>query len=232
MLPTSHLYPKPIANFSSLGLIDSQLLGLLIDNSDRREAVKHQTVVRDNDPAIGLIAVLSGAVMLWKTRGDHRQQVVQFLFPGDLAGALEQDQYIGNARALTDCTFFTLQREKIGTFCDHLPAFQHALFKNVVNDLLAEQKQLVILGSLNAQERLAAGLLQIHQQQLAHIHGPADRVWLPMRRTDLASYLGLELATLSRAFSKLCRSGVIASLSMTEVVIQDYRRLQSMAGVT
>lgn len=222
------------SNFRSISpfkeLNDGCILDALFKHTVQWDAGKHQTLVRENTPVVGVSAVLAGAVMLWKTRSDGQNQVVGFLFPGDVIGAAAQNQHITSARALTNCEMMTIDRTVFGTLCRDYPALQHAIYGRILNDLTAVQEQLVILGLLNARERLAAGLLQLQKRQVAQRCTTDARVWLPMRRTDLACYLGLQLPTLSRAFATLRSSGAIASHSMTEVEIRDRQALQALAG--
>ena len=65
------------------------------------------------------------------------------------------------------------------------------------------------------------------QRMIAHFgHGRID---LPMTRVDIGDYLGLTIETVSRTFSKLKRSGVIALPRTTTVMIRDAEALEDLA---
>jgi CRP/FNR family transcriptional regulator len=51
---------------------------------------------------------------------------------------------------------------------------------------------------------------------------------LPMKRSDIADYLGLRLETVSRAFSKLKKREIIA-VNDDDVVILDQSRLHALS---
>jgi CRP-like cAMP-binding protein len=159
--------------------------------------------------------------MVWKRRGPDDTQVTGFLFPGDLLGTLIGERYLYSARAVIDGTLATIGSGALAALAERYPDLRHALYRHVTNDFALAQDQLLVLGTMSAVERVATALLQFERRQQARGVSPGVPVWLPMRRTDLASYLGLELPTLSRAFSRLRQDGVITSPSTTRVAIRD-----------
>ena len=53
---------------------------------------------------------------------------------------------------------------------------------------------------------------------------------LPMARADIADYLGLEVETVSRVFSRLRADAVLSLASPKRVVPRDWRVLADLAG--
>ncbi|HEY0887473.1 MAG TPA: helix-turn-helix domain-containing protein, partial [Ramlibacter sp.] len=67
---------------------------------------------------------------------------------------------------------------------------------------------MMLLGSMNAEERLAAFLLNLSQRYAAR--GYSDREFhLRMSRAEIGSYLGMKLETVSRAFSAFQQQGLL-----------------------
>ncbi|MBK1668521.1 hypothetical protein CKO28_10805 [Rhodovibrio sodomensis] len=182
---------------------------------------KHEQIIQEGAPARTVTIVVDGVVMVWKRRSAADTQITGFLFPGDLLGTLVGDRYLYSARAVIDGRLAQVTRAHLAELAERHPDLRHALYRNVASDFALVQDQLLILGAMSAVERVATALLQFERRQQARGMGQGVPVWLPMRRTDLASYLGLELPTLSRAFSRLRREGVIASPSTTDVTIRD-----------
>jgi CRP-like cAMP-binding protein len=61
--------------------------------------------------------------------------------------------------------------------------------------------------------------------------GDGERhVWLPMRRSDIANYLGLTLETLSRLFADFMARDLISRQSVRHIAIRDRAALARMAG--
>ena len=182
---------------------------------------KHEPIISESAEARALFVVLDGAVMVWKRRGPDDTQVTGFLFPGDLLGTLIGERYLYSARAVIDGKLATIGSGELAALAERYPDLRHALYRHVTNDFALAQDQLLVLGAMSAVERVATALLQFERRQQARGVSHGVPVWLPMRRTDLASYLGLELPTLSRAFSRLRQDGVITSPSTTSVAIRD-----------
>jgi CRP/FNR family transcriptional regulator len=67
----------------------------------------------------------------------------------------------------------------------------------------------MLLGRATPDERLLAFLLMWRERQACGSRQPAEIV-LPMKRCDIADYLGVNFETVSRSLSKLQRERVIA----------------------
>ncbi|HEX9111432.1 MAG TPA: helix-turn-helix domain-containing protein, partial [Terriglobales bacterium] len=80
-----------------------------------------------------------------------------------------------------------------------------------------------LLGSMNADERLAMFLLNLSQRFAAQGFSPSE-FNLRTTREEIGSYLGLKLETVSRTFSKFQEQGLI-------VVQQKLIRILDSAGL-
>ena len=67
---------------------------------------------------------------------------------------------------------------------------------------------MMLLGSMRAEERLAAFLLNLSQRMQLRGYS-ASEFNLRMTREEIGSYLGLKLETVSRAFSKFQDEGLL-----------------------
>lgn len=193
-------------------------------------AQKHEQIIHEGRSADSVYLIVDGAVMAWKHRSHADTQVTGFLFRGDLLGTLIGERYLFSARAVVACRLARVARAQLVELADRYPDLRHALYGQVTSDFALAQDQLLILGALSADERVATVLLQFERRQRARGVAEGVPVWLPMRRTDLASYLGLELPTLSRAFGRLRRAGVIATPSTTDIKICDRDALIRLSG--
>jgi CRP/FNR family transcriptional regulator len=82
---------------------------------------------------------------------------------------------------------------------------------------------MMLLGTMRAEERLAAFLLNLSQRFTARGYSHAD-FFLRMTREEIGSYLGLKLETVSRSFSRFQEEGHIA-------VQQKHIRILNVAGL-
>jgi CRP/FNR family transcriptional regulator len=90
-------------------------------------------------------------------------------------------------------------------------------------EIVRDHGVMMLLGTMRAEERLAAFLLNLSQRFTARGFSPAD-FHLRMTREEIGSYLGLKLETVSRAFSRFQESGYIA-------VQQKHIRILDVAGL-
>ena len=67
-------------------------------------------------------------------------------------------------------------------------------------EIVREHSLMMLLGSMNAEERLAAFLLNMSQRLKARGYSPTE-FRLRMSRAEIGSYLGMKLETVSRTFS-------------------------------
>ena len=75
-------------------------------------------------------------------------------------------------------------------------------------ELTQDQRHLLSLGTMRAEERLAAFLLNLVQRLHARGFSQSELV-LRMTREEIGSYLGLKLETVSRTFSKFVEDGIV-----------------------
>ena len=87
---------------------------------------------------------------------------------------------------------------------------------------------MLLLGSMRAEERLAAFLLNLSQRFAARGYSSKSFL-LRMTRNEIGSYLGLKLETISRALSHFQTEGII-SVQNKSVEIKDPDRLRAMVS--
>ena len=75
-------------------------------------------------------------------------------------------------------------------------------------EIVREHTLMLLLGSMNADERLAAFLLNF-SQRLKALGYSASEFHLRMSRAEIGSYLGMKLETVSRTFSAFQKRGLL-----------------------
>jgi CRP/FNR family transcriptional regulator, anaerobic regulatory protein len=87
-------------------------------------------------------------------------------------------------------------------------ALQHHVHRIMSREIVREHGVMLLLGSMRAEERLAAFLLNLVQRLHARGFSRSELV-LRMTREEIGSYLGLKLETVSRTFSKFSDDGIV-----------------------
>ena len=116
--------------------------------------------------------------------------------------------------------------ERIEELSGQVQALQRQVHRIMSREIVRENGVMLLLGSMRAQERLAAFLLNLVQRLQARGFSPSELV-LRMTREEIGSYLGLKLETVSRTFSRFALQGVI-EVRQRNIRILDHAALQRM----
>ena len=102
-------------------------------------------------------------------------------------------------------------REKLKRLILSSPNLQRLLIEFATREMHTAQNQLSLLGNGSAEEKVAIFLVN-WRNRLTRSRTNSQPVPLPMRRQDIADFLGLKLETVSRTLAKLEEKDVIRLL--------------------
>jgi len=157
-----------------------------------------------------LYAVRSGFFKTSVTTADGRDQVTGFQMAGEIIGmdGIVQDKHTCSAIALEDAEVCVLPFDKLEQLSREFSALQHHVHKIMSREIVRDHGVMLLLGSMRAEERLAAFLLNLVQRLHARGFSQSELI-LRMTREEIGSYLGMKLETVSRTFSKFMDDGII-----------------------
>ena len=161
-----------------------------------------------------------------------RCQIVGFQMSGDWLGldGIETDRHGCDAVALEDSLVSEMVYPEFTQLLHDSPGLQREFHRTLSREIVRSQTMMLVLGNLGAEERLATFLLDLTQR--LHDRGfAADALVLRMSREEIGSYLGLQIETVSRAFTRLQGDGVL-KVSQRNVQILDTRALQRITEGT
>jgi len=199
--------------------IDDTDLSRLDDLAEHLSLGAGDALTRADDPAQHVFNITSGSVRVYRLLSDGRRQITGFLFAGDFLGLATGDTYVFSAEAIEPVTACRFRKSDYRRLIQETPALEATLLDRATHELVAAQNQMLLLGRKTALERVATFLLEMPAHDPAR-RGPEGRIHLPMTRSEIADYLGLTIATVSRVFTRLKTSGVIRLLSLTAVQIE------------
>jgi CRP/FNR family transcriptional regulator len=138
------------------------------------------------------------------------------------------DQHTCDAVALEDAEVCVMPFAQLEELSREFTSLQHHVHKIMSREIVRDQGVMLLLGSMRAEERVAAFLLNLVQR--LHARGfSASELVLRMTREEIGSYLGLKLETVSRTFSKFVEDGVV-EVKQRHVKILDPEALQRMVN--
>ena len=102
------------------------------------------------------------------------------------------------------------------------------LLNRTMHELAAAENQMLLLGRKTAIERMASFLLFLPGHDPARPTAPGH-VRLPMKRSEIADYLGLTIETVSRVLTRLKTQGVISLPSQNDLLVERPELLRAHA---
>jgi CRP/FNR family transcriptional regulator len=194
----------------------------------RRKVASGQALFRAGDRFESVYAVRSGFFKTQMQTRAGREQVTGFRMSGDLVGldGIGRGRHHVDAIALEDSQVCVIGYETLQTLAREVPALLAGFHRLMSRELVEDQGALVQMGAMCAAQRLASFLLDLGDRMHERGYSPSSLV-LRMRRKEMGSYLGLELETVSRTFSKLQAAGLMR-VAQREVRITDRDRLKQV----
>lgn len=157
-----------------------------------------------------LYIVRSGSAKSLVTATDGAEQIIGFHLPGDLLGldALEHRCHTSSAIALNTTSVCALNYERFDQLCTSIPHLHVEVMMEAAKSLTDDHELLLVMGKKKAEERVAIFLLDVSARMKAHgFSGTEFNLCMP--RSDLANYLGVAPATLSRIFTGFEHEGML-----------------------
>ncbi len=224
---TVHMHPNPLplrlepfkvacssCNLRELclpvGIAEDQMERLDSIVSTRRSLARGDALFRTGDSFTSLYAVRTGFFKTCLASEDGRDQVTGFQMAGELLGldGIGTEHHTCDAVALEDSQVCVIPYGQLEELSREISDLQRHFHKIMSREIVREHGVMLLLGSMRAEERLAAFLLNLTQR--LHARGfSSNSMVLRMTREEIGSYLGLKLETVSRAFSKFQEEGVL-----------------------
>jgi CRP/FNR family transcriptional regulator len=176
----------------------------------RKSVPRGQALFRSGDSFQSLFAVRTGFFKTMVSAEDGRDQVTGFQMAGELIGldGISHDRHACDAIALEDSQVCVIPYAELENLSREFTELQHQFHKIMSREIVRDHGVMLLLGSMRAEERLAAFLLNLTQRLKARGFSATSLV-LRMTREEIGSYLGLKLETVSRAFSKFQDDGLL-----------------------
>lgn len=196
--------PPAIRRIASLApLSDAEISMLARASAEWTHLTARREFVIEGDPVTQMQILLSGWVASVRQLADGRRQILGFLLPGDIIGLCPQPEplALSTLTSLTDVSVCPAPRAAPHGSLARAYAMAKAL------DEAHHLAHICRVGRLNAQERLADLLLELHDRlELAGLTDGGS-FELPLTQEILADALGLTQVHVNRTLQLMRRSG-------------------------
>ncbi|MGP8431839.1 helix-turn-helix domain-containing protein [Paraburkholderia fungorum] len=138
------------------------------------------------------------------------QQITGFPLAGDVLGfdGISTGHHGQDAVALEDSSVCVIPFHLLESVGREYKGIQQYLHRLMGSEIVRESGQMLVLGTLSAEQRMAAFLLDLSARLRARGYC-ATQFNLRMTREEIGGYFGMQLDTVSRMLSKLGRDGII-----------------------
>jgi CRP/FNR family transcriptional regulator len=213
-----------------VGLTEDEMNKLDELVANRRKIKRGTPLFSNGDRFNALYAIRTGFFKTSVATEDGRDQVTGFQMAGEIVGldGIVGDRHTCDAIALEDAEVCVMPYDRIEDLSRDVSALQTHVHKILSREIVREHGVLLLLGSMRAEERLAAFLLNLVQRLHARGFSKSELV-LRMTREEIGSYLGLKLETVSRTFSKFDDEGIV-EVRQRHVRILDTQALRSIVN--
>jgi CRP/FNR family transcriptional regulator len=187
-----------------LEAIDGRMVG------SRQKLPRGERLFQVGDRFESVYAIWTGFFKTCVSSTDGREQVTGFQMAGELIGldGIGTRRHEVDAVALDDSQVCVIPYADLAALAAEVGSLQQQLHRVMSREIVRNHGVMLLLGSMNAEERLAAFLLNLTQRQ--HVRGfSGSAIVLRMSREEIGSYLGLKIETVSRTFSKFQAGGLL-----------------------
>lgn len=184
--------------------------GIAVNDARQLEAFKFgqrkvktgQTLYHEGDYFQFLYAVRSGTFKSRLLLADGREQVNGFCMAGEVLGldGVAYGTHASSAIALEDADVCVISYSHLTELAASHAGLLQVIARMMSREILREHRLITLLGSMNAEERLAAFLLNLSHRLKVRGYSAVE-FHLRMSRAEIGSYLGMTLETVSRTFS-------------------------------
>lgn len=171
----------------------------------------------EGDTVDRLYQVVSGVLRMTRLLEDGRRQVIAFGYPGDIIGFPRNGCHQTDCEALVDARLRPYRRSVLECG-DSDPELHRELLQAALREISAMQDHFMMLGCKSALEKVASFLCVLFER-VGEALGQFKQIVLPMSRSDIADFLGLTTETVSRSFTQLRKSNVIAIQNVHTVIL-------------
>ncbi len=174
---------------------------------------KGQALYKQEDHFRAVFIIQSGSVKVEKTLEDGTHHVNGFYFRGDLLGldSIGNKLYNYDAIALETTKICKIPYGQLEILSSSIPRLQQKIISLLSSKMHQANNLLIDSRYLSADKRLLLFLKSLCERNLLQTRGGKSKIYLPMPKSDIASYLGIRAESLSRILANLQKQGVISN---------------------
>lgn len=210
------------------GALSSEQLVRLSKHTTKRLHRVDEEIGFDGQQVRQYSNILKGVVKLTKLMSDGRQQIVGLQFAPDFLGRPFRRESGITSEAATEVRLCTFPASAIEDMISESPELEHRLHEQALRELDEAREWMLTLGRKSASEKVASFLFLIasHIDPEVQLTEGEVRFELPLKRADIADFLGLTIETVSRQVTNLRKRGIISLENNRTVIVPSIEALE------
>ena len=177
-----------------------------------------------------IVAVESGVLSLQYIMQDGRKTIAALFMPGDIVDLRSaSNRKRGNLIALGKAGICRLSPAIFTEIVRINPNAQQVVWDNLREQTFRAIEHSVDLAKKQALEKLASFIFECRHHESANAKNDSV-VSIPIRRLDLAEYIGMQPETVSRCFRELESNRIIELETLTTIIIKNIPALRRIAN--
>ena len=159
-------------------------------------------------------------------------EVTAFYLLGEMLGldGIGSESYPADAVALEETWLCELPFNEIKTMCSTCDEFHQALILRLGRTISSDVYQWALARNLKAKQKVAWFIYDLFKRIRSRQVSDLRTIPLPMRKTDIANYLGLAPESLSRALLALEKDGMIVNENK-HIYLVDLQKVKKMSVI-
>ena len=181
-----------------------------------RSIKRGDALYRSADTFHSIYAIRAGSFKTVVMHRDGREHVTGFQIAGDTLGldGICAGKQNCDAIALEDSVVCIIPFAQLEAVCREMKPMQHHIYQMMSSEIVRESSQMMLLGTMSAEQRVATFLLNLSKRFKARGFSGAE-FHLRMTREEIGCFLGMKLETVSRMFSKFQRDHLVQANGKT-----------------
>ena len=163
-------------------------------------------ICRAGAPASFAFVNGAGVVKSVQELPSGRRRITSFWFAGDLFGVAQKGTYAYTTLAVTAATIYRLPLAELRALLIEDGQLQYQILSKITHEYREAQRQKLLLIRRDTVGRVAMFLRMLERRSPG---SRPDAIAVPISRSDIASYLGVTLESVSRAKTKLEAMGIV-----------------------
>lgn len=188
---------------------------------------KGESIYTAGKPANTIFNIVVGVVKTFTT--NRTEHIAAFLYPQDLFGLSEEGRYVSSAAAVTPVTAYALPTAALRGRLPKDAELEFHVIAKLCHELRQAQRHALLLSQRHVLAKLAM-FLQLQEHLQAVGEQPLNEIYLAMSRTDIAEFVGLSPAAVSRGFRALTARRVVRFRDRRHVKIANRAQLDKLAA--